>query len=306
MPGEVGAVTSLEGKVCLITGATAGIGRATAESCAALNATVVLGARDRARGAATVDAIRARVPGARLEVLALDLASLASVSEAANDLKHRFSRLDVLINNAGISSPRYAETIDGLETTFAVNHLGHFRLTLELLDLLRANARARIINVSSSGHAATLDLEGLQTSRGFDNITAYRQTKLCNILFTRELARRLAGTGVTANAFDPGAVRTDIGRDLPPFLRMIRGALRPFLLRPEQSAAWIVRLASAPELAQVSGAYFVKDRQAQPKAGALDDSAAAALWDASERLTVLRTRNAHDATARARHSSPFA
>jgi NAD(P)-dependent dehydrogenase (short-subunit alcohol dehydrogenase family) len=278
----------MEGMTCLVTGATSGIGKETARRLAALGATVILPARDATRGAAARAEIQAREPQARIEVMTADLSSLAQVRQLAADVQARHDRLDVLVNNAGVISPREPLTADGLDTTFATNHLAPFLLTSLLRGLLERSAPARVVTVSSAAHRQVRaipweDLPRTASGRGL----AYPLSKLANILFTAELARRLDGRGVTANCLHPGFVRTALGRDVTGVL----GAIVPLVLRfqpgPATGAKTPVYLASSPEVAEVTGRYFVRCRPAEPSALARDGRAAARMWALSEDLTGL-------------------
>ena len=275
------------GKVCVVTGANTGIGLETARALARLGATVVMTARSRARGEAALEDVRRSSPGAKVEPLDLDLAALASVRAAAAELAKRHPRIDVLVNNAGLFLTQREETKDGFEMTFGVNHLGPFLFTRLLLEQLEAAAAARIVNVASDEHrrAAGLELDDLDARRRYSGVMAYARSKLANVLFTRELARRLAGTRVTANALHPGGVRTEIGQggDARGAIRILLALLRPFLLTPAQGALTSIHLASSPEVEGVTGRYFVKCRESTPSAAALDDEAARRLWEESER-----------------------
>ncbi len=274
----------MSGKTCLVTGATSGIGEATAVRLAELGATVVVVARDPARGAAAVEEIRRRVPAGRLDVLSADLARLAEVRRLAREVVDRYDRLDVLINNAGVISVRHEVTADGLERTFAVNHLAPFLLTTLLRDLLVSSAPARVVTVSSAAHKQVRAIPWDELPRGGPARGTYPLSKLCNVLFTVELAKRLAGTGVTANCLHPGFIRTALGRDVTGFLAgAVRLVLR-FQPGPEAGAETPVYLASSPEVAGVTGGYFVNRRPARPSALATDPAAAARLWTLSERL----------------------
>jgi retinol dehydrogenase 12 len=282
-------VGAMSGTTCLVTGATSGIGKETALRLAMLGATVVIVARDAARGAAAGAEITGRVPLARVEVMTADLSSLSQVRRLAGDVLGRHGRLDVLVNNAGLISPHRALTADGLETTFATNHLGPFLLTSLLRGLLERSAPARVVTVSSAAHKqvraiAWDDLPGgAQSGQG----QAYPVSKLLNILFTTELARRMAGTGVTANCLHPGFVRTNLGRDVSGVL----GTVLPLILRlrpgPSAGARTPVYLASSPKVARVTGGYFVNCKPAEPSALAKDTQAAARLWALSEDLSGL-------------------
>jgi retinol dehydrogenase 12 len=271
---------------CLVTGATSGIGKQTALRLAMLGATVIIVARDPARGAAAAAEISSRVPGARVEVMTADLSSLAQVRRLAGEVLARRDRLDVLVNNAGVMPVRHQLTTDGLEAAFATNHLGPFLLTSLLRGLLERSAPARVVTVSSAIHQQVRAIPWDDLPRGTPATQgqAYPLSKLLNILFTAELARRLAGTGVTANCLHPGFVRTALGRDVPGVL----GAALPVVLRlrpgPAAGAETPVYLASSPEVAGVTGGYFVKCRPAEPSALARDAGAAARLWALSEDL----------------------
>lgn len=282
------------GRVAVVTGGNAGIGKETAAALAAMGATVVLTARDPARGAAALAEIRARTGSDRVEIAHLDLADLASVRACADDLLHRHERLDVLVNNAGLTLSKRRETRDGFETTFGVNHLGHFLLTTLLLDRLRAGAPSRVVVVSSGGHKLArrgLAFDDLQWERRrYQGFLAYAHSKLANLLFTRELARRLEGTGVTANAVHPGFVRSDFGLHgdtSGPFALGVRCS-RPFGKSSRRGAETSVYLASSPDVEGTTGGYFSGCRPARPSRAALDEAAARRLWEVSERLVAGR------------------
>lgn len=276
----------LNGKICLVTGATSGIGAATALELARRGATVALVGRDAARCAREVRRVERVVPGARVEGLVADLSSQAEVRRLAERFAERHPRLDVLVNNAGARFVRRERTVDGLERTFALNHLAYFLLTLLLRERLLASAAARVVNVSSSAHAGwELDFEDLQGERHYERLEAYCRSKLANLLFTFELARRLAGTRVTANALDPGTVATNLGAETGWVRVRLRNLLKRSLLTPEQGARTTVHLASAPDLEGVSGRYFAQCRAVEPSAAARDQAAAARLWKISEDLT---------------------
>ena len=276
----------MKGTVCVVTGATSGIGRAAATALAKLGATVVMVGRDRGRteaAAAQIAAVSASPP--RTEIA--DLASLEQVRGLAGRLAG-LERIDVLINNAGLVLGERRLTPDGLEHVFALNHLAPFLLTNLLLPTLTASAPARVITVTSDAHsAARLDLSDPNLEHGWDSWRSYANSKLANILFTRELARRLDGTGVTANCAHPGVVRTGFGRESRPLLKLGITIARPFMLSPERGADTIVYLASSPDVAGQTGGYYVKRQRREPSAAARDDTAARELWELSERMTGL-------------------
>jgi NAD(P)-dependent dehydrogenase (short-subunit alcohol dehydrogenase family) len=283
----------MTGKTCLVTGATSGIGLATAEALAARGARLVLVGRDPDRCASAVERVRRAGGHDRVESLRADLASPADVRRLAREVRDRLDRLDVLVNNAGGVFRRRGLTPDGVEQTLALNHLGYFVLTTELLDLLIASAPARVVNVASEGHrmAPRVRFDDPNFARGYRRgWPAYFHSKLANLLFTAELARRLEGTGVTANAVHPGLVSTRIngglGR-LAPLLKLLaRVVLRSPILAPEQAAPALVRLAADPDLAHLTGRYFNQAAEAEPAPPARDLDAARRLWLLSEQLAA--------------------
>lgn len=278
------------GKTVLVTGANTGIGLETAAGLAAQGANVVITARDPAKGQAAVDEIRRRHPDATVDVMQLDLSRLKDVRDFAAEFSARYPKLDVLVNNAGLVLDKRTVTEDGYETTFQVNHLGPFLLTNLLLDNLKAAAPSRIVNVASTAHrGGKLDLDDLQSERGYRSMGVYGTSKLCNILFTRELARRLAGTGVTANSLHPGTVRTGFGKDgdVSGIFALGLKIGGVFFKTPAQGARTSIHVASAPDLENTSGEYFVNRRVSKPSAAARDDEAARRLWEVSEQLAGL-------------------
>lgn len=284
----------MAGRVCLVTGATSGIGKATATGLAHLGADLVLVARDPARGAATMAEIRTVTGNPRIELLQADLSSQAAIRHAAEDYRRGHDRLHVLVNNAGGQWATRHTTADGLELTFAVNHLAYFLLTNLLLDLLRAGAPARIVNVTSSAQAfGDIHFDDLQFERRYRGQAAYNQSKLANVLFTYELAHRLDGTGVTVNCLAPGVTRTNFGRDdSGPVIRLLTPLARPFMRSPEEGAATAVWLASSPQAEAVTGRYYLR-RRARPtprrsSRRSYDTEPARRLWQVSEELTGLR------------------
>ena len=275
---------SMEGRVCLITGATSGIGRATTLALASRGAELVLLCRDRAKGEETAAAARA-AGAAKVDLLIADLSRQSEVRRAAAEFLASGRPLHVLINNAGVVNLQRTLTADGLEATFAVNHLAYFLLTTLLLDRLRASAPARIINVASDAHKLSpLNFDDLQNGRSYSVMRVYGQSKLANILFTAELARRLEGSGVTANSLHPGAVSTGLGTNNGAWARGLIALLRPFFRSPDRGAETSVYLATSPAVADVSGVYFANSREKRPSAAAQDMDAARRLWAASEAL----------------------
>jgi retinol dehydrogenase 12 len=276
-------------RVCLVTGATGGIGLPTAEGLARSGAHVIIGARTRERGEAARDRIAGATGSDRLEIAVADLSVQAEVRRMAAEIAAAHSRLDVLVNNAGMIFSGRQETADGIERTWALNHLAPFLLTNLLTDLLVASAPARVVTVSSNAHSgASLDLDDPQFARRrYGAFTAYGQSKLANILFTIELARRLQGRGVTANCLHPGFVRTGFGMRTNGLLAIGIRIARLFAITPEQGARTSIYLATSPEVADVTGRYFVNSRPAQPRPQARDEEMARRLWEASERMTGL-------------------
>ncbi|OGO29040.1 MAG: short-chain dehydrogenase [Chloroflexi bacterium RBG_16_52_11] len=285
---------SMSGKICMVTGATSGIGEVTARTLAQMGATVIVVGRSPEKSAATVNQIKQQAGNSAVEVMLADLSSQKEVRQLVQQFKSRYQRLDVLVNNAGAWLTRYQESVDGIEMTFALNHLGYFLLTNLLLDTLKTSAPARIINVSSYGHkAGHMNFDNLQFRQRYDGMQAYRQSKLANVLFTYELARRLAGTGITVNVLDPGLVATNFG--LNNFGLNNDGWLRSLLrhvyalaaISAEQGAQTSIYLAASPKVAGVTGKYFVRGKEAPSSPASHDQAAAMRLWQVSERLTKM-------------------
>jgi NAD(P)-dependent dehydrogenase (short-subunit alcohol dehydrogenase family) len=278
----------MNGRICLVTGATHGIGLATAQALAAQGASVLIHGRDPVRARAVAADISRATGNAQVRVLQADFAELAQVRRLAQELNTTLPRLDVLVNNAGRMSATRALSADGYELTFAVNHLAPFLLTNLLLPKLRTAAPARIVVVSSEAHRrARLDFADLMNERVSGLLPAYARSKLANVLFVRALAARLIGTGVTANALHPGFVDSHLFHDSR-LLSVLLGTLaRPFMRSPEQGARTSVYLASAAELAGKSGGYYRDCRLTAPSGAAQSDADAERLWQESERLTRL-------------------
>jgi NAD(P)-dependent dehydrogenase (short-subunit alcohol dehydrogenase family) len=280
----------VRGKRVLITGATSGIGLETAVGLARLGARVTMVGRDARKTEAAVADVQARSGSSDVSYLLCDFSSQADIRHLAEEVLSRFDRLDVLINNAGGVNKDRRLTGDGIEATFAVNHLGYFLLTNLLTDLLVRSAPARVVTVASDAHrAGTLDFDDLGFEKGgYRIMRAYARSKLANILFANELARRLAGTGVTSNSLHPGAVATNIWSGAPGWAKpIINILLRPFFLSPPKGAAPVVRLAASPELEGVTGRYFDRDREVSPAPLARDEILAKKLWTVSAGMVGL-------------------
>lgn len=286
----------MQGRVVVLTGASSGIGAAAAKALGELGATIVAVGRDRERLAVVAEDVRA-AGGTAGEPQVADFSSLAEVREVARRLLDAHQRIHVLVNNAGTLAARRALTVDGHGKTFAVNHLAPFLLTNLLLERLRASAPARIVTTASTEHhRGRISIETLaDDERDWQVLAAYRNSKLANVLFTRELARRLAGSGVVANAVHPGGVRTQLGRDLPLPMRLGWKVVSRTYVEPEEGARTLVYVTSSQEGAATSGAYFAKCRPARISRQAEDDALAAALWRWSEAAVGLATGAARPA-----------
>jgi len=283
------SASDMSGRTVVVTGGNSGIGKETAVALARAGARVVITARDPARGEAAVADIRSRSGNQGVDLVVFDLASLVSTEAGAGAINDRCPRIDVLVNNAGVVLSDRRETVDGFESTFAINHLGPFLLTQRLLERVIASGPSRIVNVSSIAHRSArhgMNFDDLQSTKRYSSMQAYGQSKLANILFTTELARRLKGTGTTANCVHPGTVATGYGRDgdTHGFLTFGLKVIKPFVLTAEKGARTSVYVASSPEVADISGAYFVKCKRHQPSESGQDAAAAARLWAVSEEL----------------------
>ena len=275
----------MDDKVVVITGGTSGIGQVAAERLASMGARIVLVARDRQRAAGALAAINRAGPGIAHRAVYADLSSMAETRDVAAQVAVAEPRIDVLINNAGALFNKRQLSADGLEMTFAVNHMAYFLLTAGLWRQLVAGAPARIVNTASGAHAgATLDFDDLQSEKNYSGFPVYGRSKLCNILFTRELSRKLAGTGVTANSLHPGFVATRFGDRSGGLFQAVMPIAKLGAISPQKGAETIVYLASSPEVDGVTGEYFFQCKPQPPSAAAQDDAAAARLWAESERL----------------------
>ncbi len=281
----------MNGRVCMITGASSGIGKATALGLAKMGATVVLVCRDRGRGEAAMDDIRAESRDQAVDLMLADLSSQASIRQMVSDFKDRYQQLQILVNNAGVFLSKRSVTADGVEAHFAVNYLAPYLLTNLLLDVLKAGAPARIVNVSGTYHRkATMDFDDLMCEKDYSASRANNQAKLALILFTYELARRLEGTGVSANCLHPGAVATSLVEkdpDYSPLSRFLYKLSKPFLASPEKGAETSIYLASSPEMEGVTGKYFEKKAAVESSPESYDVAIARRLWEVSAELTGL-------------------
>ena len=282
-------ISGMRGKVCLVTGGSSGIGKATALGLANMGATVIVVGRDRSRGEAAVTEIKQKSNNDAVDLMLADLSSQASIRRLAEeDFKDRYEQLHVLINNAGVFTSKHTVTLDGIETTFAVNHLAPFLLTNLLLDVLKASAPTRIINITSSGErSGTINFDNLQGESRYSGFRAYNQSKLAMILFTYELARKLEGTGVTVNCVHPGVVVTNLGRGSSGAFGLLLRLMRPFFSSPEKGAETPIYLASSLEVEGVSGKYFAKKAEAKSSELSYDAATARRLWQVSAELTKL-------------------
>jgi NAD(P)-dependent dehydrogenase (short-subunit alcohol dehydrogenase family) len=275
----------MRGKTVVITGGTSGIGEVAAVALAKMGARIVLVARDKARGEVTLARLRDSAPGVAHSVHYADLLRLVEMKRVAAQIADHESHIDVLINNAGALFATRRTTEDGLESTFALNHMAYFVLTDGLRERLSASASARIINTASAAHQrATLDFDDLQSAKSFGAIKAYSRSKLCNILFTRELARRLRGTGITANCLHPGFVATRFGDESGALMSWVVWLAKVFAISPARGAQAIIYLASSPNVAKTTGTYFYESVPALPSRAAQDDRSALLLWERSAAL----------------------
>jgi NAD(P)-dependent dehydrogenase (short-subunit alcohol dehydrogenase family) len=279
----------MSGRICLVTGATAGIGLVTARELAARGATVAIVGRNEAKTRSAAEAIRQRTGNNEVDYLLADLSSQAAVRGIADAFQRRYGALHVLVNNAGAVFMRRQKTADGMEMTLALNHLAPFLLTNLLLDTLRASVPARVVTVGSVAHSgAHIPFDDLQQTKGrYSPFGVYGQTKLANIMFTYALARRLEGSGVTANTLHPGFVGSNFARNNGPVMNVAMTIARPFAISPERGAETSIYLASSPEVARVSGQYFYQCKPKRSSQASYDEAAQERLWQVSEQLTGL-------------------
>jgi NAD(P)-dependent dehydrogenase (short-subunit alcohol dehydrogenase family) len=279
----------MRGKICLVTGASSGIGKATALGLAKMGAAVVMVCRDAARGEAALSEIKQKSGNNFVDLLVADLSSQEAIRRLASEYKSRYQRLHVLINNAGVYYTRRHITADGLEAMFAVNYLARFLFTHLLLDIIKQSAPARIINVAGAYYAkGKINFDDLQGEKDFEGQRANHQSKLADVLFTYELARRLEGTRVTVNCLHPSMVATDlIDKDFPRFFKYLYKLSRPLMKSPAQGAETSLYLASSPEVEGVTGQYFVNKKIAESSPTSHDPQLAQHLWSVSLQLAKL-------------------
>jgi NAD(P)-dependent dehydrogenase (short-subunit alcohol dehydrogenase family) len=283
----------MAGKTCIVTGANSGIGLETTIGLAKLGATVVMTSRNQAKGEAALAEVKNRSVSGRVELMFVDFASLASIRGFVEEFQSEHDRLDVLVNNAGGINTGRSETLDGFETTFGVNHLGYFLLTNLLLDSLKASAPSRIVSVSSRAHLRQkgMNFDDLNSEKSFSAMGSYGQSKLANVLFTYELARRLEGTGVTANCHHPGVVRSGFAQNNGGLISLAVKAFytlgMPFTKSNAQGAETSIYLASSPEVEGVTGKYFANSAETPSSRSSHDEEAQKRLWEISEQLTGL-------------------
>jgi NAD(P)-dependent dehydrogenase (short-subunit alcohol dehydrogenase family) len=272
-------------KICLVTGANSGIGKVTAKALAAGGASVIMVSRNRDKGEAARDEIVRKTGNENVDLMIADFSDLSQIRRLAANVKAKYPRLHTLVNNAGTFIDKRTLTVDGYEATFAVNHLGYFLLTKELLGLMKSSAPARIVNVASDAHnRGHIHFDDLNLENGYGAWKAYCQSKLANVLFTYELARRLEGTGVTANCLHPGVVGTNLFNTVGGLAGKIVRLFTPFMRTPEKGADTIIWLASSPEVEGGAGKYFSDRKEQATNPESYDTSVAARLWEVSERM----------------------
>ena len=278
-------MADMHGKTVLITGANNGIGKASAEALGKMGANLILVCRNAEKAKAAITDIE-KAGAKNVELLVGDMGSQADIRRIAAEVQAKHDRLDVLLNNAGVLVTDRRETVNGIEETLAINHLGYFLLTTLLVDLLKKSAPARVVSVSSAVHAnATMNWDDIQFKKGWSAFGTYAHSKLCNVLFTRELARRLEGTRVTANCLHPGVIASGFGRTDGGLIAFAISLGKPFLLTPEKGARTQVWLSSSPEVEGVTGKYFDKCKEKWPSKAAQEPGAPERLWAISEELT---------------------
>ena len=275
-------------KVCLVTGGNSGIGKSVALGLAKMGATVVVVSRNKEKGETAVTDTVEKSGNKNVELIQADMSSQNSIHQLVNEFRARHEKLHLLINNAGVYLTKRSETEDGLESTFAVNHLGPFLLTSLLVDILKASAPSRIVNVTSDAHkGARVNFDDLQGEKKFSGWQAYGQSKLAMILYTHGLAKKLEGTGVTVNSAHPGVVRTNFAKNNGGLVMLGFRFLGMFFISPESAAKRILYVATSPDLEGVTGKYFTKMHEVKSSQESYDDDSARRLWQISEQLTRL-------------------
>jgi NAD(P)-dependent dehydrogenase (short-subunit alcohol dehydrogenase family) len=288
----------MQNRICLITGATSGIGKAAALALASMGATLILVGRNENRATSVLHQIRGRIGNNNVEFLRTDLSNQQNVRELAENVTNRYDKLDILINNAGARFSDYRESVDGIELTFATNHLGAFLLTSLLMEPLKRSSGARVIMLSSGTHYGVSSEFKAQWQPGtYDRKAAYGQSKLANVMYTYELARRAKGTHVTANAVDPGGAATNLGRNnglLAWARHLIYYAKKGELLSPQRGADTVVYLASSTEMEGITGQLFFKRKPVRSSEASYDEEAGKHLWDMSEKLVGKTASNSSE------------
>ena len=278
-------------KVCLITGATSGIGKATLLSLAQQGMSIVMVSRNKEKGESVRSAITEKTRNENIHLAIADLSSQQDIRRLASDIKSKYSKLDILVNNAGGIFGKRILTVDRLELTFALNHLAYFLLTNLLLEILKAAPAGRVVNVSSQAHRyGSLEFDDPGFEKGYNAMKSYAQSKLANLLFAYELSRHLASTGITANALHPGVVRTGFGKELSGIAGFVFKRLDFLMRSPEKGAETVIWLASAAEVEGVSGKYFLDKKEIRSSKISYDESVAHRLWEASAQMTGLESR----------------
>lgn len=277
------AQTDMHGKICLVTGSNSGLGKATAQGLAQQHATIILGCRDKQRGEAALAEIKAASPTAIVDLLLLDLSVQQSVRTAVTEFENRYGQLDVLINNAAVFKPHRTLTAEGYETMFATNHLGPFFLTNLLLERLKPSPSARILTITAPS-TTRIAFEDLQAEHSFNAFHAFGASKACNLLFTYELAHRLASTNVTVNAIYPGLVKSPLMREAPAPIRWVTSLLAQ---SPEQAAQTVVYYASSPQVQAMTGLFFKGRQPIDSSPYTKDRAVQQQLWEASMALAPL-------------------
>jgi len=275
----------MKGKICMITGANSGIGKATAIGLAKLGATIVMMCRNKDRGEEALEDIKKECNNGNFDLLVADLSTQKAIHQLVKDFKEKYQFLHVLINNAGVNLSKRVLTEDGIETTFAVNYLAQYLLSILLFDVLQASSPARIVNVASSVVAKTINFENLNGEKHYRQLNAYGQSKLAIILFTYEFARRIEGTGVTVNCLHPGYVKTNLIRNFRKFVKYFYPFIGLFMKSPKKGAKTSIYLASSPDIQGVSGKYFIKRKEVESTEVSYDEELAKDLWERSKALT---------------------